>query len=161
MCILHSSSPLVWEKKTSYGSKITPNLKIDQCLKKKRTPSKRSFWKWQNRVFKTLSLNRSECRASLRLCCEAVQRSAREEKFMHQQRAVLWQQSPPPSWLNDLVCKEGAETVAYLVLFSSLLTVFWLQRLFHQVRFVNDTLKTFPERGCERKIKPSEILSGE
>lgn len=36
---------------------------------------------------------------------------------MHQQRAVLWQQSPPPSWLNDLVCKEGAEIVTYLMLF--------------------------------------------
>lgn len=46
----------------------------------------------------------------------------------YQQRAVLWQQSPPPSQLNNLVCKEETEIVAYLV--PSLLTVFWLQRLF-------------------------------
>lgn len=30
-------------KKTSYGSKITPNLKIDQCLKKKKKAFKEIF----------------------------------------------------------------------------------------------------------------------
>ncbi len=33
MCILDDFFPLVW-KKTSYGSKMVQNLKIDQCMKK-------------------------------------------------------------------------------------------------------------------------------
>ena len=59
---------------------------------------------------------------------ESVQRSGRHEELICQQRAVLWQQSPPPPQLNNLVCKEETEIVRYVML--SLLTVFRLQRLF-------------------------------